>query len=85
MRKCSLHQGHRVAAAAVLAIPSMLVEEDEMDRSCAVDLLAQPEEVLHAGVRTTGDEWIERLDLHDAGGIAGMNAGRSVRSVTDQG
>ena len=59
-----MHEGNRVTAAAVLAIPSMLVEKHEMNSAHSIHTFAESEEVLDAGVRTANRQRVERLDLH---------------------
>src|SRR5215213_7441795 len=54
----------RRAGAAMFAIPSVPVEEDEMRRAPSVHLLVDPIEKLNGGVRTTLPKGIERLDGH---------------------
>jgi hypothetical protein len=50
----------------------MPIEEDEMRRAAAVDLLVDAIEELHGGLQTTLAERIERLDGHAHDGFTGF-------------
>jgi hypothetical protein len=56
---------HGWTSAAVLAVPPVAIEEDEMRLGASALGLVDAEEMLHAGARPAALLRIELADLHD--------------------
>src|SRR3954465_742623 len=52
----------RRAGAAMFAVPSMAIEEDQVRRDATIDRLVDPIQELHTRARSTLPDRIERLD-----------------------